>query len=284
MSEISALISLLDDPDERIFVEIKNKILSLGGNIIPELESTFETNFDPLVQQRTLDLIHEIQFTNTLKNLKDWKSNGSENILEGAIIIAKYQYPDLNVDKLHKHIEQIKNDVWLELNENLTALERVRVINHILFDIHSFSGNTQNFHAPQNSFINTVLETKKGNPLLLSILYLCICQPLKIPMYGVNLPEHFIVAYIDDAEFAYNTKIKNVLFYVNPFSRGTIFGKVEIDNFLKQLKLKEENQYYQPCSNIDMIRRLLRNLTYSFEKMGYKDKVEEVNQLLAQLN
>jgi len=284
MSEISALISLLDDPDERIFVEIKNKILSLGGNIIPELESTFETNFDPLVQQRTLDLIHEIQFTNTLKNLKYWKSNGSENILEGAIIIAKYQYPDLNVDKLHKHIEQIKNDVWLELNENLTALERVRVINHILFDIHSFSGNTQNFHAPQNSFINTVLETKKGNPLLLSILYLCICQPLKIPMYGVNLPEHFIVAYIDDAEFAYNTKIKNVLFYVNPFSRGTIFGKVEIDNFLKQLKLKEENQYYQPCSNIDMIRRLLRNLTYSFEKMGYKDKVEEVNQLLAQLN
>ncbi len=284
MSEISALISLLDDPDERIFVEIKNKILSLGGNIIPELESTFETNFDPLVQQRTLDLIHEIQFTNTLKNLKDWKNNGSENILEGAIIIAKYQYPDLNVDKLHKHIEQIKNDVWLELNENLTALERVRVINHILFDIHSFSGNTQNFHAPQNSFINTVLETKKGNPLLLSILYLCICQPLKIPLYGVNLPEHFIVAYIDDAEFAYNTKIKNVLFYVNPFSRGTIFGKVEIDNFLKQLKLKEENQYYQPCSNIDMIRRLLRNLTYSFEKMGYKDKVEEVNQLLAQLN
>jgi regulator of sirC expression with transglutaminase-like and TPR domain len=284
MSEISALISLLDDPDERIFVEIKNKILSLGGNIIPELESTFETNFDPLVQQRTLDLIHEIQFTNTLKNLKDWKSNGSENILEGAIIIAKYQYPDINVDKLHKHIEQIKNDVWLELNENLTALERVRVINHILFDIHSFSGNTQNFHAPQNSFINTVLETKKGNPLLLSILYLCICQPLKVPMYGVNLPEHFIVAYIDDAEFAYNTKIKNVLFYVNPFSRGTIFGKVEIDNFLKQLKLKEENQYYQPCSNIDMIRRLLRNLTYSFEKMGYKDKVEEVNQLLAQLN
>jgi regulator of sirC expression with transglutaminase-like and TPR domain len=284
MSEISALISLLDDPDENIFHEIKSKILSIGGNIIPELESTFETNFDPLVQQRTLDLIHEIQFQNTLQKLKNWKENGSENILEGTIIIAKYQYPDLNTEKIYKHIEQIKNDVWLELNDNLTALERVRVINHILFDIHSFSGNTQNFHAPQNSFINTVLETKKGNPLLLSILYLCICQPLKIPMYGVNLPEHFIVAYIDDAEFAYSTKIKNVLFYVNPFSRGTIFGKVEIDNFLKQLKLKEENQYYQPCSNIDMIRRLLRNLTYSFEKMGYQEKVEEVKQLLAQLN
>jgi regulator of sirC expression with transglutaminase-like and TPR domain len=258
--------------------------LSLGGDIIPELENTFETNFDTLVQQRALDLIHEIQFSNTLKALKNWRENDSHSILEGAIIIAKYQYPDLIENKIKQHIEQLRTDIWLELNDELTALEKINVINHIIFDIHSFSGNTQNFHAPQNSFINTVLESKKGNPLLLAILYLIIAQGLKIPVYGINLPEHFILAYIDDAEFAYNTKIKNVLFYINPFSRGTVFGKVEIDNFLRQLKLKQENHYYQPCTNIDMMRRLLRNLSYSFEKQGYKDKVVEINQLLDQLN
>jgi len=284
MSEISALLSLLDDPDDTIFSEIKGRILSLGGDIIPELENTFETNFDTLVQQRALDLIHEIQFSNTLKALKNWRDNDSHSILEGAIIIAKYQYPDLIENKIKKHIEQLRTDIWLELNDELTALEKINVINHIIFDIHSFSGNTQNFHAPQNSFINAVLESKKGNPLLLAILYLIIAQGLKIPVYGINLPEHFILAYIDDAEFAYNTKIKNVLFYINPFSRGTVFGKVEIDNFLRQLKLKQENHYYQPCTNIDMMRRLLRNLSYSFEKQGYKDKVVEINQLLDQLN
>jgi hypothetical protein len=284
MSEISALLSLLDDPDDTIFSEIKGRILSLGGDIIPELENTFETNFDTLVQQRALDLIHEIQFSNTLKALKNWRENDSHSILEGAIIIAKYQYPDLIENKIKKHIEQLRTDIWLELNDELTALEKINVINHIIFDIHSFSGNTQNFHAPQNSFINAVLESKKGNPLLLAILYLIIAQGLKIPVYGINLPEHFILAYIDDAEFAYNTKIKNVLFYINPFSRGTVFGKVEIDNFLRQLTLKQENHYYQPCTNIDMMRRLLRNLSYSFEKQGYKDKVVEINQLLDQLN
>jgi len=284
MSEISALLSLLDDPDDTIFSEIKGRILLLGGDIIPELENTFETNFDTLVQQRALDLIHEIQFSNTLKALKNWRDNDSHSILEGAIIIAKYQYPDLIENKIKKHIEQLRTDIWLELKDELTALEKINVINHIIFDIHSFSGNTQNFHAPQNSFINAVLESKKGNPLLLAILYLTIAQGLKIPVYGINLPEHFILAYIDDAEFAYNTKIKNVLFYINPFSRGTVFGKVEIDNFLRQLKLKQENHYYQPCTNIDMMRRLLRNLSYSFEKQGYKDKVVEINQLLDQLN
>ena len=280
MSEISALISLLDDPDETIYSQIKDKIVSMGGIVIPELESAFETNFDSLVQQRSLDLIHEIQFKDTLKKLYTWKEINQDDILDGAIIIAKYQYPDLSEEKIKRHIEQIRNDVWLELNESLTALEKIKVLNHILFDIHSFSGNTQNFHAPQNSFINTVLESKKGNPLLLAIIYLSIAQRLQIPVYGVNLPEHFVVAYVDNDETPFQSNISNVLFYINPFSRGTIFGKVEIDNFLKQLNLKQENQYYMPCSNLEMMKRLLRNLMYSFEKSGYKEKVDEVNMML----
>jgi hypothetical protein len=149
MSEISALLSLLDDPDDTIFSEIKGRILSLGGDIIPELENTFETNFDTLVQQRALDLIHEIQFSNTLKALKNWRDDDTKSILEGIIIIAKYQYPDLVETKIKKNIEQLRTDIWLELNDELTALEKINVINHIIFDVHSFSGNTQNFHAPQ---------------------------------------------------------------------------------------------------------------------------------------
>ena len=280
MSEISALISLLDDPDETIYSQIKDRIVSMGGEVIPVLESTFETNFDQLVQQRSLDLIHEIQFKETLLKLKDWKLNHQDNILGGAIIIAKYQYPDLNEEKIVRHIEQISHDVWLELNDSLTALEKIKVLNHILFDIHSFSGNTQNFHAAQNSFINTVLESKKGNPLLLAIIYLCIAQRLKIPVYGINLPEHFVVAYLEENDSPYQSKISNVLFYINPFSRGTIFGKVEIDNFLKQLNLPQENQYYMPCNNLEMLKRLLRNLMYAFEKQGNQEKVEEVSILL----
>jgi regulator of sirC expression with transglutaminase-like and TPR domain len=280
MSEISALISLLDDPDESIYSQIKDKIVSMGGEVIPELENAFETNFDSLVQQRSLDLIHEIQFKATLLKLHTWKDKNQADILEGAIIVAKYQYPDLSEEKIKKHVEQIRNDVWLEINDSLTALEKIKVLNHILFDIHGFSGNTQNFHAPQNSFINTVLESKKGNPLLLSIIYLSIAQGLKIPVYGVNLPEHFIVAFVDDEDSPFQSNISNVLFYINPFSRGTIFGKIEIDNFLKQLNLKEENQYYLPCNNLEMMKRLLRNLSYSFEKSGYKEKVDEVNVML----
>ena len=80
-------------------------------------------------------------------------------------------------------------------------MEKVRVLNHIIFDVHGFSGNTANFHAPQNSYINNVLESKKGNPLSLSVLYAVIAQRLDVNIYGVNLPEHFILAYVEDSHY-----------------------------------------------------------------------------------
>ena len=72
-------------------------------------------------------------------------------MLEGVYLIAKYQYPDLRFEDVREKIEIVKKDVWLELNENLTALEKVKILNHIIFDIHKFSLNNANFYSPQNS-------------------------------------------------------------------------------------------------------------------------------------
>jgi regulator of sirC expression with transglutaminase-like and TPR domain len=172
------------------------------------------------------------------------------------------------------------------LNSNLTALEKVKVINHIIFEVHGFSGNTTNFHAPQNSYINNVLESKKGNPLSLSILYAILAQSLNIPIYGVNLPEHFVLAYREDHSVlpVQASQPTRVLFYINAFSKGSVFSRKEIDSFLKQLKLDPEPGYFEPCSNIDIIKRLIRNLIYSFEKLGYTDKMKELHTLLQSLN
>ena len=157
-------------------------------------------------------------------------------------------------------------------------------MNHIIFEIHGYSGNTANFHAPQNSYINNVLESKKGNPLSLSILYSVIAQSLGLPVYGVNLPEHFILAYKDtDPEIAAlmrNDNNHGVLFYINAFSKGSAFGKREIDTFLKQINMKPMEMFYTPCSNVDIITRMLRNLIGAYEKLGYPEKVKDLEELL----
>jgi regulator of sirC expression with transglutaminase-like and TPR domain len=285
--ELNALISLLDDPDESVYDEIQAKLLSLGHPVIPLLEHAWENSFDPVLQHRIENIIHKIQFDNIEGQLQNWVRRDQDNLLKGIMLVARYQYPDLDEKKVIRQLEQIKQDVWLELNNNLTALEKVRVLNHILFEVHGFSGNTSNYHAPQNSYINNVLESKKGNPISLSILYLIIAQDLNIPIYGVNLPEHFVLAYVDEENpfqvYGDDGKGK-VLFYINPFSKGAVFSSKEIDAFLKQLKLPLEENYYEPCENSEIIRRVFRNLILAYEKLGYPSKVKELENLLKVLN
>jgi hypothetical protein len=152
-------------------------------------------------------------------------------------------------------------------------------------EVHEFSGNKKNFHSPQNSYINNVLETKKGNPLTLSIIYAHIAQELHLPIKGVNLPSHFVLCYMDENNsmpiIQPEENSYGVLFYINPFSRGTIFNQHEITHFLTQLKIDPRPEYYTPCSNLEMIKRVITNLIFSYEKSGYEDKVEDLKQLIA---
>ena len=287
LKEVIALITLLDDPDEVIYSQVKERFVILGPPAIPHLETAWENSFDAIMQKRIEIIIHTIQFEILQKALKKWAIEEQEDLLKGILILSRYQYPDLDETKIRKDLDQIKQDVWLELNDDLTAIEKVKVLNHILFEVHQFSGNITNYHAPQNSFINNVLESKKGNPLMLSVLYMLICKELNIPIYGINLPQHFVLAYLNDnanlIDVNNKTLSNNILFYINPFSKGLIFNQKDIDQFLKQLNLEAEAKYYIPCSNIEIVKRSLNNLIFSYEKLGYLEKVDELKGLDKQL-
>ena len=277
-NQIKALVKLLDDPNEDIYREIYDKLLAQGYKALPELEKVWEKSFDEKMQERIEGLIQEIQSNSVQRSLKKWVEKGGEDLFMGSFLIAKHQYPELNFESYNNRMEEIKKDIWLEINENLTALEKVQIINHVFFKVHGFSGNSANFYAPQNNYVNHVLETKKGNPITLGIIYSALAQRLNIPIYGVNLPKNYIVAYKN--EYAQESSIQNqVLFYINPFNKGAILGKKEIDYFLKQQDLKREKQYYLPCDNIEILKRLLNNLIFSYDKLGYPDKIEELSEL-----
>jgi hypothetical protein len=263
LKEILALLTLLDDPDETIYNEVKHRFVVLGPPVLPHLETAWENSFDVLMQRRIEAIIQSIQEEVIL--------------LEGLILVARFQYPDLNEHSILESIHKLKQEVWMELHDEMTALEKVQAINHVLFEVHQFSGNISNYHAPQNSFINHVLESKKGNPILLSALYLHIAQELKVPVYGINLPQHFILAYLND--FANHLEAdqgnfqKDILFFINPFSKGLIFQQKDIDQFLKQQELKPQLKHYKPCDYVTMVYKCIEQLIVSYEKLGYAEKV-----------
>jgi regulator of sirC expression with transglutaminase-like and TPR domain len=269
-NKIKALISLLDDEDTEIVAHVEKEIMSLGESIIPYLETEWEHNFNPLVQKRIEELIHTLHFDLLRSRLTKWKEDGGIDLLEGMWLIATFQYPDLTFAKIKADIEQIYYETWLELKNDQLPFDQIKTLNNVLFSNLKFSANTKNFHSPANSMINVVLETKKGNPISLCVIYMLVAQKLKMPVYGVNLPNLFILTYKD----------KDSQFYINAFNKGLIFSKADIDNYISHLNLSQMEIFYEPCSNLEIIKRVLRNLVVSFEKIGDSQKVEEVKTLL----
>jgi regulator of sirC expression with transglutaminase-like and TPR domain len=269
-NELKALVSLLDDPDKEVIAHVEQKIISLGNDIIPYLETEWENNFNPDVQKRIEDLIHALQYEVLKNKLAIWRESGAEDLLEGVWLLATYQYPDLEYSKIKKELEQIYYEAWLEFKPEVHPFDQIKILNSVIFSKLKFGANTKNFHAPGNSMINVVLESKKGNPISLCVIYMLVAQKLKLPVYGVNLPNLFICTY----------KAKEVQFYINAFNRGLIFSRADIDNYISHLHIKPLEIFYEPCGNVDIIKRMLRNLVISFEKLGEPHKVDEIKQLL----
>ncbi|MBL7110534.1 MAG: hypothetical protein ISS19_01155 [Bacteroidales bacterium] len=280
--EIMALINLLDDPNEHVFRMVEENLLQQGTDIIPALEEAWESSPDKFHQERLEDMIHQLQFNSTEVKFSRWISEGSDDLLEGIYLVARFQFPELSYAEVNDPVEQIKKDVWIELNDNLTALEKVKILNHIIFKIHKFSDNASNFYDPNNSYINKVLESKRGNPISLGILYSSIGQRLGLPIYGVNLPKNFILAYKDSADL-YETDDEDVLFYINPFKNGAVLGRREIDYFLKQHKIMPQKKFYIPCSNIDIVARVLNNLVNAYEKEKNQNKIDQIEKIISML-
>lgn len=279
-NKIEALIALLDDTDLEVINAVTDSLLQQGVEVIPQLERVWETTPDEKLQERLENVIHNIQFETTKQNLRDWCRRGAENVLEGATYLAQFQFPELSFKKLDALIDDIKNDIWLEMDSKLTALEKVKILNYVIFDLHKFRRNTNNFYSPQNSFINQVIETKKGSPISLAIIYLAVATKLQLPVYGVNLPKNFILAYKDGLRHrdAAN-EIEDIIFYINPYNKGAVLGKREIDYFIQQQKLRMDKSYYLPCNNKDIVIRLINNLILSYEKLGFTDKIDKLKDL-----
>ncbi len=291
-SELKSLVVLLDDDDPEVVGLIEQKIMSIGTAMIPVLENEWTLISDIQHQQKVENIIHKIHFQSLKIELKHWIDSEKQDLFEGCFLIARYKFPALNSDEIKQAIEKLKMDAWLEMHYDLSPYEKVKILNYVFYQIHGFRGNTAAYHDPKNSFINQVLESKQGSPILLAVIYMLIAQKLNLPVFGVNLPQHFVLAYMDSVvsgnlDALYNHpgvnesyKKGNVLFYINAFNQGAIFSKANLDQFLKQINIEPNPEFFKPCSNLEILKRILRNLSASYEKMNKLQSKNEIQELL----
>ncbi|MFN7312785.1 MAG: transglutaminase family protein [Bacteroidota bacterium] len=289
--EIHALVSLLDDDDEEVVQHVNDKLISMGADVIPVLEGEWANLTNQHQQKKVEQIIHRIQYSKLLLDLKQWYDEGQEDLLTGVLLIARYRYPDLDPQNIMNQIDKMRLEIWLEMHYDLSPYEKVRIINHVLYTIFGFKGNTDNYHAPENSFINDVIQNRKGNPIMLAVIYILIAQRLHLPVFGVNLPQHFVCAYKEEQHQAglndpfnlktqLNYKDGRVLFYINAFNNGAVFSRANLEQFLRQLRIDQQPGFFEACSNLDIIKRIMRNLVVAYEKSEHPEKANDIKQML----
>lgn len=261
-STLDALMFLTEEPDEHLFINIAEAIVSYGEKALPSLKEKLQKSNDGLHHQRLETLIDIIERKNIIEKLKTWREKREYDLMEPCFILAKYNFPDADWSWYGFKIMMIIEQAEREMNQDLTPLEQVKILNHIIYDVNKFRGENFAINNADYYFINTLLETHIGNPLSLGMLYCIIAERLDIPIYGIDLPNHFILAFCKKTE--HFPQLEDVLFYINPFNRGNVLMNKDIRNYLKELNIQPELKHFEPSNNTIIIKKffkVLKNLT-----------------------
>lgn len=283
--EISALFHLIDDPDEEVYSTVSDKLISFGKDIIPNLEDLWENTSNEEIQERIESLIHKLHFRDLTEDFATWK-NGDCNLLQGAILIARYHYPEMQTTQVLQEIEKLRRNIWLELNRYLTPLEQITVFTSILFNYYKQQGVEIAYTHPEDFLINKTLETKKGNAISNGIVYLILCEILDIPVKAINLPRQFILAHFDPHFEMVESVVHNsekILFYIDPLN-GQIYSHKDVENYFKRISVPPTNSYFKPMNNKQVIQFLLEELSKCFDDDRNRYKMLELLSLVTLLD
>ncbi|MBN2668902.1 MAG: transglutaminase family protein [Bacteroidales bacterium] len=279
--DLEAQVKLLEDPDLQIYRMVKPTIVNQGSEIIPYLETVWGNSLLPIVHSRIEDIIHTINFTQVLLHAEKWVDTGRKDWLSILLTISKVYFQAIDESLLKSQFEQIKREIWLELNDNLTAFEKIQIVNYIIYKKHKIKRINQTKPDGKPFFVSEVLTHKKGNDYSLGLFYKVLCQSLDLPVYGIDLPGNFILAYLNTNHVNWaNQNAEDVLFYINPFNNGAVFGHQEIEQYIEKNKLKVTENQLNPTSNIMILKSYFSLIQENLKSNNEFEKADELEQLM----
>jgi hypothetical protein len=278
--EISALFTLIDDPDEEVYHAVSSRIVGIGKPIIPHLENLWENTVDNYLQERIELLIHQLHYSELSEEFKEWAASENPDLLTGALLACKFHYPELYTEHVLRDINKLKRNTWLELNNQLTPLEEINVISGMLYNFFGLNGTDTVYDEPTLFLLNKVLETKKGNQLSNGILYLVLSEMLDLPVKALQIPGQFILGYVKSIPFGVSqeTDASKIKFFVEPIT-GQVYTIKDVNDYLARVAEKGNDHYFAPMNNRQVIGHLLQEFALCFTGDKELHKQNELKQL-----
>jgi len=278
--KLHALLSLLDDSDPNVYINISKELSELPASKIPQLEDIWLESDNPVFQERLEIIIDEIHHNSVIKDLLAWKNSPKQNLIDGAILINRSISYHISPDIIKSTIKKIVDDIKPEIKTQESYLEKIKILNHFLYFIHNFMVLSPQEETNWGGNISSVLPQKKGNYIITSIIYAAIAQDLKLPVTGIQLPNSILLScenYLTDPE---TRKTKRNYFYINPIDSGAVLSSIQLEHVIKFKKLNNLSQYYKPCSNLNLIKLLIQNQIFSYGRQSNYKYVDILKKLL----
>ncbi len=202
--------------------------------------------------------LEELKFSDPIAEFKGFIRSLNYELETGALLMSRTVFPAVDIAACCLQLDQITTRCRELMAEPMTAREKCRVINRVLFHEYGFRGNYEHFTDPLNTFLDQVLMRRKGSPISLCIVYLLIAQRLGMTLEPVGLPGHFVVGcYGDDAPF-----------FIDAFEQGVFRTPEELFMLLRLQQIEPKDTDLAPTPIREVLCRCCRDLTSHFRKNG----------------
>jgi len=272
-AEIESLMFLLEDPDPFVQEQVQLRFMELGDRAVPLLDQIRVHTKDKEEKKRAKDVLHKLTFSTLKGDFAELLLEGVGNraqLERAAITLARFGHPTLRESEYVKTLDHFADMIRPSLRYKRSEREKMRILMKFIFEDLNFRGDNKDYHNPANGFIDQVIERRKGLPISLSLVAMFIARRLQLPVFGVNMPIHFILAFVGDIEEQ----------LIDPYDQGAEVSYDQCYFFLKKNNVTPKPEHFKMASDIDILARCIRNLMHSYERNEEHDRVQELKSLL----
>ncbi len=240
-NEVISLLRLLEDPDESVFQAIKGKFLEDPNQFKEYLENYIALSYSEIGKSRAEFILDEIFFLDFESKLNQYLRNEKSRLIEGVAILETYFSKDIEPNEMVELFDETNKKIWLEINEQLTGIEKVKLIGKILFEKDGVrplpSGEIS---AKYLSMFNCMLQKKYSSPSM-AMMYCMIAQESEVPLFPLFVPGLFLLSYVDNelADAVFQEKTNGAVFYIHPYDKGEFINHQIIEKYLDENKIKK---------------------------------------------
>ena len=198
------------------------------------------------------------------------------DIAPAALAIARIEYPALDAETYLDRIEAMGNNAADRLSGvSIASSEAITLLNEYLFDEEGFVGNREHYEDPRNSFLNEVLDRRRGIPISLAVIYMEVARRAGLEITGVNFPGHFLLR-------AASPLVGDDLI-IDPFHGGALLSEFDCRQLLRSHLGDDEafdGSLLIPATRHDIVVRMLVNLKRLYVRMRSFPQARFVSTLL----